>query len=1036
MEIEDFYPKYLDISNDKFYNSIYLKKEFHDNILSKYENYPKKMGELMKHQKTIKYFLSSHTPYNNLLLYHMPGSGKTCTTISVIEEIKSEGTMNGALIFASGQNLLNNYLNELVYKCTDGKYIPEVVNSDETEISDVEKFHQIKKLTSFYKFYTFESFSNYLKSIKNIEFISRNFNKYIIVIDEAHNLRNVEELNNLKITDKSQSVYSQFWKFLHNITDCKILLLSGTPVKDNPKEISSLMNLILPLNNQFSSNEDIFAKEYLIQNEKNNRIRFKSDAIQQFQKKIRGYVSYVENMKSEVPQFFVGNMDIGNFIIHTDEMSEFQTLVYMSAYSKDKSVKNIYSYSRQAILFVFPDGTYGSDGFNKHIKKSEVKNLKDQKEKVYTFSLDSDTYNKIYNPDDFVKLENIKKYSSKFASTISNILFSKKEGKNIFVYCEFVNGSGLILFSILLSLFGYTKATGKETTKGPRYVVLSNVTTTTKQIKDIIARFNEEDNSTGDYIQVIIGSKIISEGISFFNIQEIEILTPHWNFSEIFQAIYRGYRYNSFNALLKKFPNKAFENRVHLKTSLLNERYRNNTRNIESIDYKMYVIAEEKEYGIIELKKILRSSAIDCQLNYDRNFGGLEYKCFGIDNSTNEIDTSSFNLFFSSELKKKIIEETRKIFKNIFSIEFQDLLNKLQQIFLPDILDPKILIITLQEIIQNYIIIINNYGFPNFLRESNDIYFLVEHINMFNDFSSSYYSENLNLKRKIDFYSLIKEKQKSKLKNIKDDIFKLNNIDKIKNILNKLSFSIKEEILEDLLYFQLSGQELNIFQLEILKYYENFYTKFIVDQIPDVFEQIAYVSWLDPDRIRVLYVKYNLNENSILLPLFERWENADESIVELYKNLKKNQLEKIDLDKYSYSGQFSKETNEFCIKNLKIEGGKGRRCLNWSLDDLLRIILFHLKIDLEKFNIQKILEETKELSDEDLLNEIINKNEILKEIFKNRDIIERQEMIGALYFSEMKIKELCIIIREDMEEKQILIEDASCGQQKKRKQIL
>ena len=56
----------------------------------------------------------------------------------------------------------------------------------------------------------------------------------------------------------------------------------------------------------------------------------------------------------------------------------------------------------------------------------------------------------------------------------------------------------------------------------------------------------------GEYIKVIIGSEKMSEGITLKNIQNIHILSPGWNFSEIDQAIARGYRLFSHNNLIDK----------------------------------------------------------------------------------------------------------------------------------------------------------------------------------------------------------------------------------------------------------------------------------------------------------------------------------------------------------------------------------------------------------------------------------------------------------------------------------------------------
>lgn len=54
----------------------------------------------------------------------------------------------------------------------------------------------------------------------------------------------------------SLNIYKQFHRFLHVVKDCKILLMSGTPMKDGVEEIASVMNLILPLNKQLITGDD------------------------------------------------------------------------------------------------------------------------------------------------------------------------------------------------------------------------------------------------------------------------------------------------------------------------------------------------------------------------------------------------------------------------------------------------------------------------------------------------------------------------------------------------------------------------------------------------------------------------------------------------------------------------------------------------------------------------------------------------------------------------------------------------------------
>ena len=245
MNIEDFLPKYPNINKSEydilntydteFNDTIFRKKEFYDERLDEVENLPSEKGTLMKHQKIISRFLSSHTMYDELLLIHEMGSGKTCSAIGAIEEIKRESkTIKGAYIFAGGETLLNNFVKELRDKCTAGEYVPEGhIVDGESKLSEGELKQRSRKLFETYyhikfgekKHTTFQLFAKHLSELKDNDIVNM-YSNNIIVIDEVHNLREYEyEDGNEKI-----GVYNQFHRFLHLVKNSKILLLSGTPM--------------------------------------------------------------------------------------------------------------------------------------------------------------------------------------------------------------------------------------------------------------------------------------------------------------------------------------------------------------------------------------------------------------------------------------------------------------------------------------------------------------------------------------------------------------------------------------------------------------------------------------------------------------------------------------------------------------------------------------------------------------------------------------------------------------------------------------
>ena len=431
MEIIDFIPKYPNINNytDDMFNPyiedlnlvIFKKKEFYDEKLAEIEPIPSKLGDQMKQQKIIARFFSSRTMYDQLLLFHFLGSGKTCSSIGAIEQIRSENsTIKGAIICAKGETLLRNFINELVNKCTAGQY------------KDLQsKRINNKKVKEYYNFETYETFAKQLKNMSDQD-IENNFSDRIIVLDEVHNLR----LKKKK--EEDLNIYNEFWRLCHIAKNIKLLLLSGTPMTDTPFEISNILNLMLPIDEQLPTGRE-FINLYF-NNVGNGLYQVKPEMKNNLKLKMKGRVSYLNAMKSEVKKIFVGNGDVeglSQFIVFQDYMNTFQSDVYSLAYDRDTKTSisedvtdiideksGLYKNSRQASLFVFPDGSYGSEGFKKYVNTSEKVTVIDEgKNKIlYNYSLSSELIKKLNGSTIEDKLKNLQIYSSKYADTIKNII--------------------------------------------------------------------------------------------------------------------------------------------------------------------------------------------------------------------------------------------------------------------------------------------------------------------------------------------------------------------------------------------------------------------------------------------------------------------------------------------------------------------------------------------------------------------------------------------------------------------------------------
>ena len=1009
-DITQFLPIYTDIDSDNFYIDIFKKKEFYDERLDEIEEV-QKSGDLLKAQIIISRFLSSYTPYNTLLLNHAVGTGKTCASIGAIEKIKNEdSTFTGALIFARGKTLLENFKNELIFHCTPGQYIPE----NYVELTHGQQVsRQSKSVGIYYKFYTFETFAKDIISFTD-EYIIETFSNKIIVIDEVHNIRLQDRKKKITVNN----IYNNFHHFLHIVKNCKILLMSGTPIKDSIDEIASIMNLILPLNDQLPVGK-LFISEFFIY--KDDIYTIKPDKLSKLKNVFKGRVSYLESIRSNVEIEYVGEIlgTLNHFKVYKNIMSNFQTNVYTEAYKKDHQKKEeeeeeeeedgtkdikypeldivtsdkiidkdgmrvedisgrFDTNSRQASLFVFPDGTYGKVGFknNNYIKSSVNKiSFHDTSKKTNNFTLGSELRKALNGNNNEVKINKLEKFSSKYSSVIKNILKANDERKSSFVYCEYVEGSGGILFSLILELFGFKKYSGSEDLKSPlniskRYSIINNKTTYPTEIKNILKRFNDPNNMHGEFISVIIGSKVISEGITLKNVQEEHILTSHWNYSETSQAIARGYRFNSHKDLI----------RAGIKPVLHIYQYVSipNNNNSYSIDLRLYEISEIKDININGISKIIKESAFDCALNYKRNYikgydnqrecnyTKCEYLCDGVpeiyylkDVVKPKLDYSSYQTYYNTSTIDELIEKFREKFRQIFKIKLQYIIEEFDTYTEFDILT------TIRIIINDNIQLHNKYGISSYLREENNIFFLVDSLSNKNTYFSNYYNKNPLLELETSYMSILNIIYQKELPILIKKLFSSNTDTEISEILSSFHLELQESILEGSLIAKEKGLKESVFQRDkILDYFEHVYEK--IDNT-----WISSLLYIEKDILRCFNI-----EKLDKVKIEDLWEDCNDLTRESFiegKHTKINVLKQNE-----YFGKFNNKN--FCIikSNFAVDKrneNTGKVCKTWDKPILIYIIINILKIPLT------IIDECKWKSVQNDLSKINNAKDILIEKF-------------------------------------------------------
>lgn len=818
--IEDFIPYYpiINHSSTKFnlyddnpkssdYDLFNKKKEFNELQLSfTNEKKPEKAGLLLKQQVYASRFVSPFTMNDGILLFWGLGSGKTCAAIAIAEAaIKANKEANGAphvkiLVITKNESIKTNFMHELVYQCTDNVYIPKLYN----QLTDKQKNFKTNRLIA--KNYEFETFYSIALAIDNRsdDQVVREFSDKIICIDEAHNLRlydvdkedqletrETRRIENMsRVGKKKVNVYESVHRMLHLVKNRKVILLTATPMRDSCEEFATSMNLILPLSNQIEVGSE-FVKKYF---DKDLNLRNEDD----LKEKIRGRISYLRGGSTDVNVKYSGAIPAGfkHFVIQTETMSAFQKKVYIEAFNKDKKLTQespatpvsesksstiqqrtpsslsalvkidkdksrggLYTNSQQASLMIFPDGTYGNEGFKKYIKGSGK-----------GYYLEASKFFRGENKDEALSLDDkqsfIDNLSSIYGSAIRNIRLNSTQ--NTFVYSKLVSGSGAIAFSCLLSLMGLKRWNVNDSPSKDvrRYVIITSLTTSKSFTDAAIQTFNSPENRNGDIIQVIIGSQLIGEGISLKNVRQIHVFTPHWNNSETEQAIGRGIRAFSHRDLPPSERNVT----VRKYSSVFQDAKDSLNRCIDLIRYK---ISEDKDYQIKKIEQLAKTTAVDCVLNKkanlvvgkedgsrDCNYGACNYTCDFVSSQEipreEDLITDTYNLFYAANKIDGVVEKLKSLFQRkffYFFFEIKDSFESDKQI------TQIILLRALSGIIESSMKIYNRYGIECYLRENNDVYFLVDDISLTSENYFSYYTQFPCLIPETSFVEVVRQAQ-------------------------------------------------------------------------------------------------------------------------------------------------------------------------------------------------------------------------------------------------------------------------------------
>jgi hypothetical protein len=251
----------------------------------------------LNHQKIIRDYLNIYTPYRGLLIFHSLGAGKTASSIIVAEGLKNskqvyiltpasleknyktELKKAGDPLYRTNQcwewvpatdkitidslsTILNLPIHYIVlnhgawlvntnknYNCNKlGKKEP-LIQKSQSEMASLNKQIDMMIDTK-YKFIHYNGLTK-RKFNELTDNLQKNiFDNSAVVIDEAHNFisRIVNKISKEKEKHRENfsfhSVALNMYHMLLSAKNCKIVLLSGTPIINYPNEIGILFNIL------------------------------------------------------------------------------------------------------------------------------------------------------------------------------------------------------------------------------------------------------------------------------------------------------------------------------------------------------------------------------------------------------------------------------------------------------------------------------------------------------------------------------------------------------------------------------------------------------------------------------------------------------------------------------------------------------------------------------------------------------------------------------------------------------------------------
>ena len=498
---------------------------------------------LYAHQEFVRRFMSPYTPYKSLILYHSLGSGKSIACIAVAVDHYLHSRKKCIIVTKGDSGTINfegqiNMYHDMSASGRDGEW---------------------DKSMFIMKHYI--SLSNQINNMSDDQIVKA-FSNSIMVLDEVHNVRYLKKV-------AENSVYGSIIRVLKLCAGVKIIIATATPMTDNHEQINSMLGMCNHSRNDPHSMRGIISYNCIIQDRP-------------------------ASIEMGTPEYVPGVR------VWASDMIGHQRKAY-SEEDTDKPPEDIYRKLTHISLFCFKDGTHGRNITECKMKKTKILATITSMSTKHTRQIRYVKYSILPEFSDSLVGDELRNSSSKYSAVID--LLDSSSG-NVFIFLEEVKGSGLLLLASILEHHGYELYLGddiKNMRPGKRYTMCVGSSEICPNNNDRLEGFNCDMNKNGNYVRVLLGSRVIGESITLKNVRQFYCLTPHWNDSTVDQAIGRVVRNKSHASLDVEDRNVS----IYIHVSIFPDNPSN------SVDIKKLLKCKEKEKDILKVSERMIDEAVD-----------------------------------------------------------------------------------------------------------------------------------------------------------------------------------------------------------------------------------------------------------------------------------------------------------------------------------------------------------------------------------------------------------------------------------------